>query len=208
MRRMYSEKELTTIINQVVGEYIEDGALDETINDAVLAYIAEHPIDPTAITGLDIAPKDVSASGNITGASIIENMSGYSFTKASDIEWTAVYVSACKNGNKLSFIVFGSYTKASEDSRSPGLGSFTIPTDVGSKLIPFSIAGTGTDRLDIRKISFFSTQYNSVDVPMRVTKVSNASIRFAISDNDLLTAGTTYLFRYEVTFLLSENLVA
>ena len=66
MRRMYSEKELTTIINQVVGEYIEAGALDESIADAVDAYLLEHPVDITALEGQTINPARINVA-NING---------------------------------------------------------------------------------------------------------------------------------------------
>ena len=87
MRRMYSEKELTTIINQVVGEYIEADALDESIADAVDDYLTEHPVDITALEGQDISLAtltstgdvdvggDLDVSGSVSGAEIIEKLS-------------------------------------------------------------------------------------------------------------------------------------
>ena len=85
MRRMYSVKELSDIIYSVMGQYIEDGAFDETIENDILDYIAEHPIDPTAITGLDIAPKDVTATGTISGLNIYKKEFEMTFQLASNL---------------------------------------------------------------------------------------------------------------------------
>ena len=109
MRRMYSEKELSVLVYQAVGQYIEDGALDESIASAVDAYLVEHPVDITALEGQDIAPKDISATGNITAPSIIENMSGYSMTVSdttTNVTLTNIYSSMVKNGNKLTIVFF------------------------------------------------------------------------------------------------------
>ena len=80
MRRMYSEQELTKVIEVVFEKELEDGAFDEAISDAVDAYLVEHPVDITALEGQDISPKDVSATGNITGKTISSNEAEYSKT--------------------------------------------------------------------------------------------------------------------------------
>ena len=66
MRRMYSVKELSEIIYAVVGGYIEDGAFDEIVADAVDAYLVEHPVDITALDGQTIAPAVVNATTSIS----------------------------------------------------------------------------------------------------------------------------------------------
>ena len=104
MRRMYSEKELSVLVYQAVGQYIEDGALDESIADAVDAYLVENPVDITALEGQTIAPAVVNATTSISAPSIIESMSGYSYTKGNEIENLTrefVYAGIVKNGKKL-----------------------------------------------------------------------------------------------------------
>lgn len=209
MRRMYSEQELSVIVYQVMGQYIEAGAFDQTIADYIDAYLVEHPIDPTAITGLDIAPKDVTASGNITAPSIIEDMSGYSISNvATDI--TLVYASAVKNGNKLTLVAFGSLNSAEK----PATGfwricNFNIPIAVGNKLTPYSQSGLN-NILD-KKIISLTTGVgvtNGVDASCIIQKSSATALPFILYDNANIQVSTNYVFRVEATFLLSENFVS
>ena len=217
MRRMYSEKELSVLVYQAVGQYIEDGAFDEITAESVNAYLEEHPVDITALEGQDISLAtltstgdvdvggDLEVTGSISGAEIVEIMSGYSFTPATGDtrpNWTPIYVSAVKNGNKVTFVVFGSLIKRGNTGF---LGYFSIPSAVASKLYPTAI---GDDNiLDARKIPFLTgNAYTSVDTPVKISK-SGSGMNFWL-DQSGLTADTTYIFRYEVTFLLSENLVS
>ena len=67
---MYSEQELTQVINEVIAGKIEDGAFDEAIADAVDDYLTEHPVDITALEGKTIAPAIVNATTSISAPSI------------------------------------------------------------------------------------------------------------------------------------------
>ena len=209
MRRMYSEQELTQVINEVIAGKIEAGAFDEEIADAVDDYLTEHPVDPTAITGLDIAPKDVTASGNITGASIIENMGVAYYYVPTDVSsyGTKVikYAGAVKNGNKITFVVFVSYTPTEAHGRI-SLGQFSIPNAVGNKLIPYTFVGS-SNVVDGKNIGGLLSGGTIVDVLGLVLKNSTSNIEFFIYDTPL-TLNTEYLLRYEVTFLLSDSLAS
>ena len=66
MRRMYSEQELTKIIGEVFDSKLEAGAFDDSISDAVDAYLVEHPVDITALEGKTIAPAVVNATTSIS----------------------------------------------------------------------------------------------------------------------------------------------
>ena len=66
MRRMYSEQELTNVIKVVFEQELADGALDESIADAVDAYLVEHPVDITALEGQTINPARIDVA-NING---------------------------------------------------------------------------------------------------------------------------------------------
>ena len=66
MRRMYSVKELTTLIKEVFDAELESGALDSKIADAVDAYLVEHPVDITALEGQTIAPAVVNATTSMS----------------------------------------------------------------------------------------------------------------------------------------------
>lgn len=149
-------------------------------------------------------------AGNITGDSIVENMTGFAFVKnpALTFDVTPIYVGACKNGNKLTLVIFGTYTYASGDV-SAKLGDFTIPSSVGVKLYPYT-SSTENKMLDQKQVAFYSSRNTHKDCNMEIVKYSNTDLEVTIINaNDAgLTDGTTYTFRYEVTFLLSENLAA
>ena len=210
MRRMYSEQELTNVIKAVFDEEVESGVFDEPIADYIDEYISEHPIDPTAITGLDIAPKDVTASGDITADSIIENMSGYSWAleTLTTISITPVYAGVVKNGNKLTFVLFAKCVNTSANNVS--VGKFTIPEDVASKLYPYQV-GTTTSVLSQQELEFFPTSDLTLP-PVRCTaefvkSANNVVLNFRRINTNLV-ASTEYTFRLERTFLLSENLAS
>ena len=212
MRRMYSEQELTRIIGEVFDQKLESGALDSSISDAVDAYLVEHPVDITALEGQDIAPKDIAATGDITADSIIENMSGYTASCPVTTEHRAVnniYVSVCKNGNKITFVMFGSVTLLDEDI-TPEQATFTftfgIPSEVGSKLYPFQV-GTGY-YLDIFIVpTIQKDDWTKGTMNVDVVKVSNTAISFVATVYGMTLNKEKY-FRIEKTFLLSDNMAS
>ena len=140
MRRMYSEKELSVLVYQAVGQYIEDGAFDEITADAVDAYLVEHPVDITALEGLDISVGSLDADGLVTGAEIVEKMSGYEFDASiAHADVSIVYASVVKNGNKITFVIFGNVAPTEDiTSGDINLGAFNIPTTIGAKLYPYT----------------------------------------------------------------------
>lgn len=144
-------------------------------------------------------------TGAITSPSIIENMSGYSFVN--DGNMTIIYAGVVKNGNKITFVVFGSYTKTAGDSFK-GIGNFTnIPSSVGEKLYPFT-QGDLTNCLASSKITMsdISSRTSKTDVILEIAKVSNTNISLRLLALSALTDNSAYLFRVEQTFLLSDNL--
>ena len=105
-----------------------------------------------ALVGQNISPANISATEKITGGEIIEIMNGYSFVVPNNLpsEISYNYVSACKNGNKLTLILSGVIQTG--ESASLGniyLGKFNIPSSVGVKLYGESITGL-TGVLDIK----------------------------------------------------------
>lgn len=203
MRRMYSEKELTTIINQVVGEHIEDGALDESIADAVDAYLLENPIDITALEGLDISVGSLDADGLITGGEIVEKMSGYSFTPHTTDKgtFTHVYAGVVKNGNRLTLVNAFSFTKADGATGTVQSGRFIIPSAIVAKIYAF----IGANLVDARKISVTPDGQSFVDIISKWAKYDSVSL-YSVIDPAPLTAGVEYYIRQEITILLSNNL--
>ena len=151
---------------------------------------------------------DISGD-DITGNSIVEIMAGYTFDKSdADVTWTPIYVNVVKNGNKLTFVVFGSYTHATVVGYNKDLGKFNLPQAIADKLYPFTIAGDA-QILDIKSVLFQDSTNVANDVMLKMAFRKYGSTRVYIRTYNLnsLTEGTTYLFRFEGTFLLSNSLI-
>lgn len=141
---------------------------------------------------------------------VVEVMTGYSFTPyvAANLSIKTIYAGACKNGNKLTFVLFVKLTRSDAlTNPMPTLGQFRIPSAIGAKLYTFTVGNYTA--LDIRKI--FATHNvleNNKEIISYIAKNDNTTIdfRLAYGQADLLPLNTDYYFRYEATFLLSDNL--
>ena len=146
-------------------------------------------------------------SGPITSPSIIEDMSGYSFTKqtgeGSDV-LAYNYVGVVKNGNKITFVIFANLTLAEGKIGYQDLGSFVIPQDVADKIIPYS-----SNVLDMSYITCIvgTTFTDALSQGVKVTKPGSQTIKFELARHQMV-ASSTYTFRIEKTFLLSNNLAS
>ena len=207
MRRMYSEQELTNVIKKVFEEELESGSLDELVSDAVDAYLVEHPVDITALEGQDIAPANVNATSGVYAPEIIESMSGYTGAIMTQTGWTIekVYVGAVKNGNKVTFVCALNLTKTSEDADVfIDLAEITIPLAVYNKLYPTNVGDSSF--LDNKVVKAFTAYNSAVDAYSYVAKRTGVKIGFIGYLNNLVL-NTKYYWRYEVTFLLSDDIV-
>ena len=204
MRRMYSEQELTNVIKKVFEEELESGALDENVSDAVDAYLVEHPVDVTALEGQDVELNSLDATGLITGGEIVEKMSGYSFsagTAPSNFTCELKYASVVKNGNKLTFCILAKLSRSDTVGSSyHTMGTFLVPNEISALLVPAI-----SDWLECKKVYAGSTYNTGVDLPALVTKTGN-NLYFVIYNINNIPLNTDHLARFEVTFLLSDNL--
>ena len=203
MRRMYSEQELSKIIKEVFDAEVADGEFDETIADYVDAYLVEHPVDITALEGQDVELNSLDATGLITGGEIVEKMSGYAFAQS----WTGLvltYVGVVKNGNKVTFVIAGQFDGETgvEAYGTKTIGSFAIPSSVGSKLYPDS-----DTRLAYIKTITFTSIYNNAEIVVYIGKNNDTNISFYFATKDAIASDYAGKFRIEATFLLSDNLV-
>ena len=211
MRRMYSEQELTNVIKAVFEQELEDGALDENVADAVDDYLTEHPVDITALEGQDISCNSVDADATITGAEIVEKMSGYRFTKATNTKATYEYIYAgvVKNGNKLTFAIAMNITRTDDFTSASSLGVFTIPSAVSSKLYPTSVGAYNL--LSFQDVTITKDGINQKSVACQISK-SNVDIVTQLTNsgnlNTQFTLTEKYYVRVEMTFLLSDSLVS
>lgn len=146
----------------------------------------------------------------VTGNEIIETMTGYSarvITASYNNDIQNIYASAVKNGNKLTLVFFFNFTMRQ------GYGSgeayaVNIPASIGTKLYPFAV-GSADNVLDSKKIGAIdpSNRYATYDVILDLVKANDTLLYVQLLNLSNLTADITYLLRYEVTFLLSDNLV-
>lgn len=153
---------------------------------------------------------NVNIAGNFTANSIIENMGAdYYFTKGSEtpnITREFVYAGCVKNGNKLTLCIALNVTRTDTLSTNLLLGNFFLPTDVMDKLYPTQVGLY--NYLDNKKLDAFENHYTSIPVAVYATKGASVSLSADRSTLGNLALNTKYYLRYEVTFLLSENLAA
>lgn len=165
-----------------------------------------------AIAGQNIAPANIAATGNITANSIIENMAGYSFTKQTHTNITneIIYAGAVKNGNKLTLVVFQKFTRTGTAYYIP-FGEFSLPLDIANKIYTYAIGGGTANVCEVKKCEFIpnvDSGYNSaISSPVIIYK-SGSSLTIRNYSPDDFTLNQEYLIRFEVTFLLSDNLAS
>ena len=153
---------------------------------------------------------NLDVDGNFTANSIVENMSGYSFSKSqstSDFELSYNYASVCKTGNKITFAIFGNLKRLSEVVlQSIGLGIFNIPSIIGEKLSPIQISGVNT--LGTITTNFANDIIAKNEHSLSAYKINNMQIGIFLYDFNTFEVGTNYTFRFEMTFLLNDNMAA
>lgn len=151
------------------------------------------------------------SSGNIdTIAPVVETMTGYSFSSVVLTGLQISYAGVCKNGNKLTFVLAGSITKDSDTPYNAHIGKFYIPSDIMAKLYPLF---EETSAIDTKVIGFFdksslgNNPINKNAITYQNTTINELAIQI-IGLSSSLNNGSTYMFRYESTFLLSDNLIS
>lgn len=152
---------------------------------------------------------NVNVDGNFTANSIIENMSGYSYQPATkeNANITYTYIGSVKNGNKVTFACSGYFSRSGDlTGGNCTLIRFTFPNSIGAKLYQTEI--NGISGLAFGKIDFCKSYSTHIDIPMVIMKESNSQFVITMYDlNNKAEINTSYLFRFEITFLLSDNMV-
>lgn len=173
------------------------------------SYIADS-ISSGAIKSALNLKADLSGAnftGDITSPSIIERMSGYSFTPntITSANVTFIYAGVVKNGNKLTFVIFGKITNHTADDIY--LASFGIPSSLIPKLVPYQVGGLNV--LSQAPQQFYPTSDVSSLGASATVEFTRSSVAVIVNLRKLsnITAETEYTFRIEQTFLLSENLI-
>lgn len=105
MRRMYSEQELSKIIKEVFNAEVADGIFDETISDAVDAYLVEHPVDITALEGQDVEMNNLELTGELSGDKVKKYFDGtFNSVWLNGCTLVNYFVKAFLNCGELQFI--------------------------------------------------------------------------------------------------------
>lgn len=167
---------------------------------------------PSLLEGKDISPKNISATGKITGDEIIENMNGYSIRKFTKENLThdIIYAGVVKNGNKITFVLFEKVTRIGDvvnNFYDPCV--IYIPKVVADKIIPTPL-GILENVVSSKVVILFSTPNSAVSVNAVVTKREESEEIYGLQPFiyglQNLVLNQEYQYRLEITFLLSENL--
>ena len=183
--------------NVVIEEDLNVGGDLEVTGDLVIGGAIEY--ESLTLTG------DLNADG-VYANEIIENMEGYSFVPISEITYddlNIIYAGVCKNGNKITFVMFMTFTYKGYAFRD--VGTFIVPSDVYAKLYPYILQNV--DTLDTRTLDLVKERQSIPSSAYgEIFKAGNNQVVFSFAVPSGLTVDATYSVRYEATFLLSDNL--
>ena len=157
---------------------------------------------------------NVNVAGNFTANSIIENMVGYSFetpTMPTNLTADFVYAGVCKNGNKLTFAVAVVLEKVGTVTIAPfTIGRFFIPNTISQKLYAVDFFGPGNYRIANEVVQLFANGYTKIDTFVYTSKGANSDVFIKLDASTLvnMTDNVPYYVRYDVTFLLGDNMAS
>lgn len=157
--------------------------------------------------GTVILNENFQANG-ISGSEIVERMSGYSFTEGAEntgLTKEYIYAGAVKNGNKLTLVVALNLTRTGEVS-AVNFGEFTLPTSVMNKIYPSTIGIY--DYVSVGNVSVWSDDSTDKSIQIYSFKVGTTiKLQGNTTPINELTLNTKYYCRWELTILLSDNLI-
>lgn len=188
------------------GNNLDAGNVKPVSNFSIDAnqHLIVHYADGTSQDLGAIFSGNVNIDGNFTANSIVENMTGYSFTKGShpNFNYEFIYAGIVKNGNKLTCVVALNLTMNVVTTNNIVIGYFNMPSSVASKLYPTQIGQYNF--LDVKEVPAYNDFNQNIMLKSYNQKAGNSSRLEVIVNN--MEVGTKYYIRYEVTFLLSDNL--
>lgn len=150
---------------------------------------------------------NVNVAGDFTANSIIENMTGYTFTPATfETEKVSVedlYANVVKTGNKITFVIACFVTKISSTLYMQ-FGKFTIPMAVANQLQSYRLGNN-----EVIASPTISIKYGSADVPGTAVPVwfqKGYNEIFVATNLTSIETSKKYYIRVEQTFLLGNNM--
>ena len=159
----------------------------------------------------------ITSSGDLSSVKadeIIENMSGYGFTKLSEttnLTREFVYAGIVKNGNKLTFVLAVNLTRTGDvaENVSPKLGAFSIPASMKARIYPSQIGGYSY--VSVGEINAWRNDNSNKPLQVYSYLGSEGDNTIYVDANPApineLTGDIKYYCRWELTLLLSDNLV-
>lgn len=134
---------------------------------------------------------------------VVEVMSGYRYEKSISDNVEITYAGMVKNGNKITLALAGRVTKASGFTTI--LGTFHFPLSVANKILPTTGNYVVNGRCALATNAFDTSFIKNYGIE----KIQNEYFTiYLFALNSDLVADTSYMFRIEATFLLSDNLAA
>lgn len=135
---------------------------------------------------------------------VIEVMTGYS-VGAGNAQFDISYVGICKNGNKLTIAISGSLTPTTGYADEIiAIKTLNMPSNIGALIVPQQ-----ENRLIMEGVSLVANSSNPSQMKKAIvylTKWNDTSFTIYMGLGEVLTPNTSYFFRTELTFLLSDNL--
>lgn len=175
------------------------------LDNFLAKIVGETPVDTNVRNSLEYWLDQISKGTSVVN---VEPMTGYSFTaKTTEITWTKKYAGVVKNGNKLTFVIAGTFTYGSGISNTPTLGTFTIPADIYNKIngiigtfitsstLPLVEEQGGIGVVD-KEIVYDYRKSGGNTISVDIQKVNSSSL---VND-------TVYGFRCDLTVLLSDSM--
>ena len=189
------------------GDTIDAGLIKQVSNFSINAsqHLIANYNDGTSTDLGAIFTGNINIAGNLTADSIIENMSGYSFTAhtPTNITLTDTYANVVKTGNKITFVLALNMEK-SADANNQAIGQFNIPMSIANQLVPFTY-----NKIDQREVSAVSIDDSTLtDVNIYMAKNNYGNLFVYLRTTTPLTVSTKYFVRYEATFLLGSNMAS
>ena len=151
----------------------------------------------------------VNENGEVeSSAPVIETISGYTFVEGSDDPTygdgvTDLFAGVVRNGNKITFVISGELEKPAGAQTTSQLGHFTMPSDIYNALVADRLSSVDS------KLLYLAKNRSSVgeSLPVAAIKGGSNTIYIYCYGTNNLDANEHYVFRYEVTFLLCDNMV-
>ena len=177
-----------------------------SLDDLAENIVVNKETNTTEISG------NVNVDGNFTGNSIIENMSGYSIIKGApptNATYNFLYGGIVKNGNKLTCAcaLIVNSTSGIEGITAMHICDFIVPTNIASKLYEIDLGTTKNCLGASNSVPFYQGSLSFKNSIMVYVKRDATHIRCLCYPTEKLEANTNYLLRFEITFLLSDNMV-